>query len=119
MFLPHPSPVVDCWDGDDGEPVIYHGRTFTGRVTVRDVVHAIGKYAFVASPYPVIISAEIHCDVKQQEALVRTMKEILGQRFLDRPLEDRPESEALPSPEELKYKILLKVSRACLDFSEG
>lgn len=101
--------LVDCWDGD-GEPVIYHGRTFTGKVPVRDVVHAIGKYAFVASPYPIIISAEIHCCVEQQEGLVRILKEILGIRFLDAPLADREgHEEVLPSPEDLKYRILLKV----------
>ncbi|KAL7415734.1 PLC-like phosphodiesterase [Mrakia frigida] len=104
------SVELDCWDGDAGEPVIYHGRTFTGKVTVRDVVHAIGKYAFVASPYPVIISAEIHCCVEQQEVLVKTLKEILGQRFLDEPLKGWEGKEGLPSPEELKYRILLKVS---------
>lgn len=42
---------------------------------------------------------------------MKTLKEILGQRFLDEPLVGREGKEGLPSPEELKYKILLKVSR--------
>lgn len=42
---------------------------------------------------------------------MRTLKEVLGERFLDEPLKGRKKEEGrLPSPEELKYKILLKVS---------
>ncbi|CAN0524517.1 unnamed protein product, partial [Ectocarpus sp. 8 AP-2014] len=28
---------LDCWDGDDGEPLIYHGYTLTGRIRFADV----------------------------------------------------------------------------------
>lgn len=37
---------LDCWDGSNGEPVIYHGHTFTSRVLFRDVIKAIKDYAF-------------------------------------------------------------------------
>lgn len=37
---------LDCWDGANGEPVIYHGHTFTSRVLFRDVIKAIKEYAF-------------------------------------------------------------------------
>jgi phosphatidylinositol phospholipase C delta len=109
--------VVDIWDGDSVslEPQIYHGRTFTSKVSVRAVVHAIGKYAFVASPYPVILSAEIHCGVEQQDRLVQILEEVLGDRFLGKKLDGWEEGEEeLPSPEMLKYKILLKVRRSGL-----
>ncbi|CAM9841539.1 unnamed protein product, partial [Hapterophycus canaliculatus] len=29
---------LDCWDGDDGEPLIYHGYTLTGRIRFADVI---------------------------------------------------------------------------------
>jgi Phosphatidylinositol-specific phospholipase C, X domain len=29
---------LDCWDGDDGQPVIYHGHTLTGRIKFEDVI---------------------------------------------------------------------------------
>lgn len=45
---------LDCWDGDDGTPVIYHGHTFTTKIPFRSVVEAIDRSAFVSSPYPVI-----------------------------------------------------------------
>lgn len=57
---------LDCWDGDDGSPVIYHGHTFTTKISFKAVVEAINKSAFVASPYPVILSIENHCSLIQQ-----------------------------------------------------
>ena len=44
------SPPVDCWDGDDGEPIIFHGHTLTDKIRFRDVLVAIKGYAFVISP---------------------------------------------------------------------
>ena len=42
--------VVDCWDGDKGEPVIYHGRTFTSKILFKHVITAIAESAFDTSP---------------------------------------------------------------------
>jgi len=41
---------VDCWDGSDGDPVIYHGYTLTSKILFQDVIRAIRDYAFVTSP---------------------------------------------------------------------
>ncbi|KAK6310190.1 hypothetical protein J4Q44_G00200710 [Coregonus suidteri] len=37
---------VDCWDGPNGEPVVYHGHTFTSKILFRDVITTLGEYAF-------------------------------------------------------------------------
>lgn len=37
---------LDCWDGANGEPVIYHGYTLTSKVLFKDVIKAIKDYAF-------------------------------------------------------------------------
>jgi hypothetical protein len=29
---------LDCWDGDDGQPIIYHGHTLTTKISFREVV---------------------------------------------------------------------------------
>jgi len=101
--------IVDIYDGDN-EPMIYHGRTFTSKVSLRDICQAINKYAFVTSPYPVIISAELHLSVRQQDKMVDIMIEEFGERLVRVPIEhERLKLERLPSPEQLKHKILLKV----------
>lgn len=107
---------MDVWDGPE-EPVVYHGRTLTSRLPVRDALTAIAKYAFVASPYPVILSMEIHCDHAQQDKLADILRSTLGKALVDSPLfgetvnehlAGAPTVETLPSPEHLKYRILVK-----------
>ena len=58
---------LDCWNGDDGNPVIYHGHTITTKISFRDVVVAIARNLFVTSPYPVILSIENPCSIQQQQ----------------------------------------------------
>ena len=70
---------VDVWDGDDGEPIIYHGHTLTSKITLEDVLKdAIKRYAFHTSPYPVILSIENHLSIPQQKVMVKQFKKILG-----------------------------------------
>lgn len=84
---------------------------------MRDALTAIAKYAFIASPYPVILSLEVHCDQPQQDKLADILRSTLGPALLDAPLfgEEAVEEhagcakvEVLPSPEHLKYRILVK-----------
>ncbi|KAK7056256.1 hypothetical protein VNI00_002808 [Paramarasmius palmivorus] len=98
---------MDIYDGDD-EPMVYHGKTFTSKVSVREVCQAIAKYAFTASPYPIMISAEVHCGVRQQDMVVDIMKKAFGDALIQAPVDGRPKIEVLPSPEHLKGRILLK-----------
>ncbi|KAF8331170.1 PLC-like phosphodiesterase [Amanita rubescens] len=100
---------MDIYDGPTGEPVVYHGKTLTSKVSVRDICHAIAKYAFVTSPYPVMISAEIHCNMKQQNKMVDIMREIFGDALIRAPTAGTTlKIDTLPSPENLKGKILVK-----------
>uniref|UniRef100_M4AWK0 Phosphoinositide phospholipase C n=1 Tax=Xiphophorus maculatus TaxID=8083 RepID=M4AWK0_XIPMA len=101
---------VDCWDGANGEPIVYHGHTFTSKILFKDVVNAVGKYAFKISEYPVILSIENHCSVDQQRVMAQHLKHILGDKLLRGMLDGRAPV-GLPSPEELKGKILLKAKK--------
>ena len=40
---------VDCWDGPNNEPIIYHGHTLTSKIKFKDVIKAIKDYAFYVS----------------------------------------------------------------------
>ncbi|XP_061182848.1 1-phosphatidylinositol 4,5-bisphosphate phosphodiesterase eta-1-like isoform X2 [Saccostrea echinata] len=95
---------LDCWDGPDDEPVIYHGYTLTSRIFFRDVISAIKDYAFQSSPYPVILSIENHCSVRQQGVMAKYLKSILGD-LLYAP-EEPPNR--IPSPHDLMGKIIIK-----------
>lgn len=112
------SVELDVYDGDS-EPMIYHGLTLTSKVSVREVCEAIMKYAFVASPYPIIISAEIHCGMVQQDLLAKIMREVFGDALISAPADGRPRIDVLPSPEDLKGKVLLKAKNLYVSESEG
>ncbi|XP_066543355.1 1-phosphatidylinositol 4,5-bisphosphate phosphodiesterase delta-4 isoform X2 [Amia ocellicauda] len=98
---------VDCWDGPNGEPIVYHGHTLTSKIFFKDVILALSNYAFKVSEYPVILSIENHCNVEQQRVMAQHLNEILGDKLLKTIL-DGTIPNRLPSPEELKGKVLLK-----------
>ncbi|KAJ3900152.1 1-phosphatidylinositol-4,5-bisphosphate phosphodiesterase 1 [Lentinula edodes] len=122
---------LDIFDTDTG-PQIFHGKTLTSKVSLREVCEAIMTYGFVASQYPLIISAEIHCGLVGQAQLVGIMKGVFKDRLvrrdengaivgmseatqsLDRTSEvllSASTIEKLPSPEELKGRILVKAKK--------
>ncbi|KAM4659801.1 1-phosphatidylinositol 4,5-bisphosphate phosphodiesterase eta-1 isoform 2-T2 [Amazona ochrocephala] len=98
---------VDCWDGPDGEPVVHHGYTLTSKILFRDVAETINKYAFTKNEFPVILSIENHCSIQQQKKIAQYMKEIFGDK-LDLSSVVTADPRQLPSPQNLKGKILVK-----------
>jgi hypothetical protein len=103
--------TVDIYDGDK-EPVITHGGTLTSKIPLRVICEAIEKSAFVTSPYPVIISAEVHCGVVQQRLVAEIMKDVFREKLVDERIDGTKASEPLkqlPSPRMLMNRILLKV----------
>ncbi|KAL3054777.1 hypothetical protein OYC64_017665 [Pagothenia borchgrevinki] len=101
---------LDCWDGSEGEPEIYHGYTLTSKILFKDAIKAIKEYAFKTSDYPVILSLENHCSVEQQEVMAHHMSSILGSALVTSPL-GHGMPKGFPSPEELKGKFLIKGKR--------
>lgn len=108
---------IDVWDGDDGEPEVFHGYTLTKEITFKEVIKAIGKEAFRPDEGiigPVIISLECHAGYEQQKRCVEIMKDVLGDKLVVGPLdgsdlEDIKHVNKLPSPLELQGKVLVKV----------
>ncbi|KAJ8673907.1 hypothetical protein QAD02_005169, partial [Eretmocerus hayati] len=100
---------LDCWDGDDGSPLIYHGHTFTTKIPFRLVVEAIERSAFVHSPYPVILSIENHCSLSQQAKMAQIFQSVFGEKLVTKFLFDSDfDDPQLPSPSQLRHRILIK-----------
>ncbi|XP_046752593.1 1-phosphatidylinositol 4,5-bisphosphate phosphodiesterase-like [Diprion similis] len=106
---------LDCWDGkgEDEEPIITHGKAMCTDILFKDVIYALRDTAFVTSDYPIILSFENHCCLKQQYKLAKYCDEILGDLLLKEPLKDYPlePGSLLPPPSALKRKILIKNKR--------
>ncbi|NXQ39370.1 PLCD4 phosphodiesterase, partial [Catharus fuscescens] len=107
---------VDCWDGPNGEPMVYHGHTFTSKIPFREVVSTLGKYAFkVRHPSPGAggpgwsLVGEDTCAEGSWSCWLPTVQDPRGQG---------PwrcwvtQGVSLSStPQELKHKILLKAKK--------
>ncbi|XP_018616602.2 1-phosphatidylinositol 4,5-bisphosphate phosphodiesterase epsilon-1 [Scleropages formosus] len=104
------SVELDCWDGDDGMPIIYHGHTLTTKIPFKDVVEAVNRTAFTNSKMPVILSIENHCSLPQQRKMAEIFKTVFGNKLVTKFLfeSDFSDDPLLPSPLQLKGKILLK-----------
>lgn len=99
---------LDCWDGDNNEPVITHGMTMTSKITLEEALKAIKRNAFIVSEYPVILSIELHCSFPQQIIMAKYFKEILQDIYT---LDSENPPKEYPSPEELKRKFIIKNKR--------
>eukprot|EP00009_Paramoeba_aestuarina_P014619 CAMPEP_0201542018 /NCGR_PEP_ID=MMETSP0161_2-20130828/71789_1 /ASSEMBLY_ACC=CAM_ASM_000251 /TAXON_ID=180227 /ORGANISM="Neoparamoeba aestuarina, Strain SoJaBio B1-5/56/2" /LENGTH=783 /DNA_ID=CAMNT_0047949607 /DNA_START=58 /DNA_END=2409 /DNA_ORIENTATION=- len=96
---------LDVWDGPDGVPIITHGGTKTSKILTSDVLNTIKQFGFLTTPYPLILSVENHLKEEQEGIFVSQLNDILG----DMVLAPWDESlKVLPSPEETKYKVILK-----------
>ncbi|XP_043243202.1 1-phosphatidylinositol 4,5-bisphosphate phosphodiesterase-like isoform X2 [Amphibalanus amphitrite] len=106
---------LDCWDGkgEDEEPIITHGKAMCTDILFKDVIYAIRDCAFVTSDYPIILSFENHCCKAQQLKMAKYCDEIFGDLLLKEPLPDCPlePGAPLPSPNQLRRKILIKNKR--------
>ncbi|XP_062060725.1 1-phosphatidylinositol 4,5-bisphosphate phosphodiesterase beta-2 isoform X1 [Lepus europaeus] len=104
---------LDCWKGKppDEEPIITHGFTMTTDIFFKEAIEAIAESAFKTSPYPVILSFENHVDSPRQQAkMAEYCRTMFGDMLLTEPLEKFPLKPGipLPSPEDLRGKILIK-----------
>ncbi|XP_067086423.1 1-phosphatidylinositol 4,5-bisphosphate phosphodiesterase gamma-1-like isoform X2 [Osmerus mordax] len=97
---------LDCWDGPDDLPIIYHGHTLTSKIKFLDVLYTIKDHAFVTSEYPVILSIEDHCSVVQQRNMATHFRKVFGDLLLTKPVDST--ADELPSPYQLRRKILIK-----------
>lgn len=101
-----PTPWQSVSTAPRAEPRVLHGYTLTKEVSFREVCIAIRDAAFVASELPVIVSLEVHCGAEQQQMMVEIIEQCWKEMLVPMPSEP---CQKLPSPAELKGKILIKV----------
>ncbi|EFJ53227.1 hypothetical protein VOLCADRAFT_86296 [Volvox carteri f. nagariensis] len=95
---------LDVYNG----PICKHGGTLTSPVSFKECIEAIGRAAFVASPYPVIITMENHANKENQAEMASILRRTLGDRlFVPDPHDSRRE---YLSPAQLINKILCRSS---------
>uniref|UniRef100_A0A8B9VSC9 Phosphoinositide phospholipase C n=1 Tax=Anas zonorhyncha TaxID=75864 RepID=A0A8B9VSC9_9AVES len=107
------------WDGPDGEPVVYTSPSGASCVPFRTVVGLIDQHAFTASAYPLILCLVVRCSAAQQRLAAQCLRKTLGEKLYLEPPD--PAASYLPSPEQLKGRILIKGKKlpaGCED-SEG
>ncbi|CAF2947920.1 unnamed protein product [Rotaria sp. Silwood2] len=97
---------IDCYDGDNMEPIVYHGKTLTTSIKLQEILIAIETQAFTVSPYPLFLNIENHCSYQQQGVIARLLKDIFKNHLLSKPLIE--DFQTLPSPEQLKYKVIIR-----------
>ncbi|KAK4156337.1 PLC-like phosphodiesterase [Chaetomidium leptoderma] len=101
---------IDCWDGENNQPVVTHGHTLTTSISFLEVIKTVNKYAFAKSHFPLWISLEVRCSPITQINMAKIMIDIFGDKLLRAPLD--PSSDRLPSPSELMDRILIKVKKS-------
>ncbi|XP_071822234.1 1-phosphatidylinositol 4,5-bisphosphate phosphodiesterase gamma-1-like isoform X3 [Apostichopus japonicus] len=97
---------LDCWDGPEGLPQIYHGLTLTTRIKFNDVLNTIKEHAFTVSDLPIVLSIENHCSLTQQRNMACVFQEIFGPSLLTQPVER--DGKSLPTLNQLRGKIIIK-----------
>ena len=79
----------------------------TTKIYCEDVIKALKEHAFLTSPYPLILSFEMHCDQKTQKNLVAMLERVLGEMIHVLP-DDYEDYDYYPSPETLQGRIIIK-----------
>ncbi|KMT18205.1 hypothetical protein BVRB_2g023760 [Beta vulgaris subsp. vulgaris] len=95
---------LDIWPNSAKDDVnVLHGRTLTTPVSLLKCLKSIKEHAFATSHYPLIITLEDHLTPDLQAKVAKMVTEIFGEMLYC------PETrlEQFPSPEELKFRIIL------------
>lgn len=115
---------LDCWDGETVNkkplPILFHGGTLTGKILFEDAIKCVANYyKHHPNTYPVILSLENHCSKPYQLEMAKILKDILGDLlytpFAVGSKEKLRENDLLPSPQELRGRVLVKGKRPPTD----
>lgn len=100
---------LDLWDGPNGEPIIYHGRTLVTRILARHVLRdGILPFAFLHDDYPIVLSIEDHLSDEQRKVFIKDFHDIMRDYVY---IADTENMTGLPSLDQLKRKVIIKASK--------
>eukprot|EP00117_Sycon_ciliatum_P003086 scpid20769/ scgid8028/ Inactive phospholipase C-like protein 2; Phospholipase C-epsilon-2 len=109
---------IDLWDGVNKEPVVRHNSCAGGPLELSSLVQMIARYAFLVSEFPLIIRVEHHCSVQQQKRAAQIFQEHLAEFLVETKSINMLQGH-LPSPVDLKGKIILVTKRLPFAYSDG
>ncbi|XP_052186454.1 phosphoinositide phospholipase C 6-like isoform X2 [Diospyros lotus] len=96
---------LDIWPNSAKDDIhVLHGRTLTTPVPLIKCLKSIKEYAFVKSPYPLILTLEDHLTMDLQARVAEMVTEVFGELLYH---SESGCSEEFPSPEALKHHIIL------------
>ncbi|KAL9226713.1 hypothetical protein vseg_002493 [Gypsophila vaccaria] len=96
---------LDIWPNSAKDDInVLHGRTLTTPVPLIKCLMSIREHAFVTSPYPLIITLEDHLTPDLQAKVATSLMEVFGEMLYT---PDSDHLDVFPSPEELKYRIII------------
>ncbi|XP_061347174.1 phosphoinositide phospholipase C 4-like isoform X2 [Gastrolobium bilobum] len=96
---------LDIWPNSTKDDVlVLHGRTLTTPVELIKCLKSIKEHAFSASPYPVIITLEDHLTPDLQAKVAKMITQTFGDMLF---CPNHENLKDFPSPEELKYRIMI------------
>ncbi|KAI3952396.1 hypothetical protein MKX01_005263 [Papaver californicum] len=96
---------LDIWPNSSKDDInVLHGRTLTTPVSLIKCLRSIKEYAFMASPYPVVITLEDHLTPDLQAKVAQMVIETFGEMLF---FPESEHSDAFPSPDALKYRVML------------
>lgn len=99
---------IDCWDDSIGYPVVYHGFTFTSKISFQSIISAVKGYIEAnLETLPIILSLENHCSHPFQEMIATILVETLQEHLY---IHDES-CNSWPSPLDLVGKVIVKCAR--------
>lgn len=93
-----------CVNGERSSCLLWPLGTFRGRCATPRLG---SDTACFSSRFPIILSIEDHCSIVQQRNMASHFRKVFGDMLLTKPVDIN--ADQLPSPAQLKKKILIKV----------
>lgn len=80
----------------------------TSDISFKEVLMNLRENSFINSPFPILLSIEMHCSNEQQKIMANMFKEILKDIYV---LNENDLPDQYPSPNKLKKKFIIKEAK--------